>query len=122
MRTGHDPLSAQFAALADPTRRDLLRRLRQGAATISVLATYYPMSRAAVSQHLTVLEQAGLVTRVRRGQWIDCHLTPAALDPAAAWIEEQRAEWSDRFDRLDVHLRECHPSDPTSPTDQGEQP
>ena len=111
-----DLLSTQFAALADPTRRDLLTRLRPGALTVSDLAVHYPMSRAAVSQHLTVLENAGLIQRVPRGQWIDCSLTPAGLDSAAAWLEEQRAEWNDRLDRLEAHLTR------ENKIDQGEQP
>lgn len=112
-----DLLSTQFAALADPTRRDLLTRLRPGALTISDLAPHYPMSRAAVSQHLTVLENAGLIRRSQRGRWIDCSLTPAALDPAAAWLEGQRADWNDRLDRLEAHLTHHD-----SVIDQGEQP
>ena len=100
-----DQLSVAFAALADPTRRDILTRLRSGPLTVSDLAEHYPMSRPAVSQHLTVLEKAGLVARDRRGQWNDCSLAPASLDEAAAWIEQQRAEWTDRFDLLDEHFK-----------------
>ncbi len=100
-----DRLSVVFAALADPTRRDIVTRLRRGPQTVSDLAVLYPMSRPAVSQHLTVLEKAGLVARGRRAQWNDCSLATACLDEAAAWIEQQRADWTERFDLLDEHLR-----------------
>jgi len=99
-----DQLSVAFAALADPTRRDILVRLRSGPLTVSDLAVHYPMSRPAVSQHLTVLEKAGLVARSRRAQWNDCSLATASLDEAAAWIERQRADWTERFDLLEEHL------------------
>ncbi len=101
-----DRLSVAFAALADPTRRDILTRLRSGPLTVSDLAMHYPMSRPAVSQHLTVLEKAGLVARDRRGQWNDCSLATASLDEAAEWIARQRAEWTERFDLFDEHLRD----------------
>lgn len=95
-----------FGALADPTRRDILTRLRKGPLTVSDLAAGYSMSRPAVSQHLTVLEKAGLVQRGRRAQWIDCSLDADSLDEAAAWIEQQRSEWNERFDRLEAHLED----------------
>ncbi|HEV2529689.1 MAG TPA: metalloregulator ArsR/SmtB family transcription factor [Thermomicrobiales bacterium] len=101
----NDRLSVAFAALADPTRRDILVRLREGPSSVGDLAAHYPMSRPAVSQHLAVLEKAGLVTRDRRAQWNDCSLTPVGLDEAAAWIAQQRAEWTERFDLLDEHFR-----------------
>lgn len=72
---------------------------------MSDLAEHYPISRPAVSQHLTLLEKAGLVARDRRGQWNDCTLATAYLDEAASWIEQQRADWTERFDLLDEHLR-----------------
>lgn len=100
-----DPLSVAFAALADPTRRDILVRLRSGPLTVSDLAAHYPMSRPAVSQHLAVLEKAGLVARGRRAQWNDYSLAIASLDEAAAWIEQQRADWTGRFDLLDEHFK-----------------
>ncbi len=99
-----DRLSVAFAALADPTRRDILTRLRGGPLTVGDLAAHYAMSRPAVSQHLTVLEKAGLVSRDRRAQWNVCTLEPAKLDEAAGWLEQQRAECSERFDLLDEHL------------------
>ncbi|MCA9858682.1 MAG: winged helix-turn-helix transcriptional regulator [Thermomicrobiales bacterium] len=99
-----DQLSQTFAALADPTRRDILMRLRDGSRTVSDLAEHYPMSRPAISQHLTVLENAGLIARDRRAQWTDCSLAAASLDEAAAWIAQQRAEWNERFDLLDDYL------------------
>nr|AGO97176.1 AsrR family transcription regulator [Streptomyces sp. CNT-179] len=117
-----DRLSMEFAALADPTRRDILTRLRGGSLTVSDLAEHYPISRAAVSQHLTVLEKAGLVTRDRRGQWIDCALSPLYLDEAAAWIEQQRADWAERFDLLDEHLKSRRERDRETDNDgEGEQ-
>jgi DNA-binding transcriptional ArsR family regulator len=100
-----DRLSMAFAALADPTRRDILTRLRTKSLTVGDLSEHYPMSRPAVSQHLNVLEKAGLVVRDRRAQWRDCSLATATLDEAAAWIEQQRADWAERFDLLDEHLR-----------------
>jgi uncharacterized protein YndB with AHSA1/START domain/DNA-binding transcriptional ArsR family regulator len=99
-----DGLSAAFAALADPTRRSILTRLRTGPLTVGDLAARYAMSRPAVSQHLAVLERAGLVARDRRGQWRECRLETEGLDAAAAWIEAQRAGWVERFDALDEHL------------------
>lgn len=99
-----DPLSMTFSALADPTRRDILARLRKHPLTVSDLAEHYAMSRAGVSQHLTVLERADLVQRSRRGQWMECTLSPAALDPASQWIEQQRVEWKERLDRLEEHI------------------
>lgn len=112
-----DPLSVTFSALADPTRRDILVRLRRRPLAVSELAQHYPMSRAAVSQHLSVLERAELVHRNRRGQWIDCSIDPASLDEAAQWIETQRAEWSERLDRLQDYLSSTPP-----PTDQPTHP
>ncbi|KAA9393692.1 winged helix-turn-helix transcriptional regulator [Kocuria coralli] len=113
-----DSLSVAFAALADPTRRDILRRLRSGSRTVGDLATNYEISRPAVSQHLAVLEKAGLVTRGRRARWNDCSLTSGSLDDAAAWIEEQRAEWDDRLDRLGEHLTNiASDHDPETRTD-----
>ncbi|MEJ7838592.1 MAG: metalloregulator ArsR/SmtB family transcription factor [Thermomicrobiales bacterium] len=82
--TTRDRLSVAFAALADPTRCDILMRLRHGSLAVSDLAANYPMSRPAVSQHLTVLEKAGLVARDRRAQWNDYSLGTASLDRAAA--------------------------------------
>src|SRR4051812_14685759 len=117
-----DPLSIAFAALADPTRRDILQRLRRGPQTAGDLAARYPISRPAVSQHLAVLEKAGLVVRDRRAQWNDCSLTSQSLDDVSAWIEQQRADWSEQFDLLEAHLetRRARKSDPE--THEGEQP
>ncbi len=112
MRAPQEQLSVRFAALADPTRRDLLVRLRPGPATVTDLAANYAVTRVAVSQHLTVLEKAGLITRIPRGRWIDCQFSPSALDPAAAWIAAQQAEWHDRLDRLEAHLIASHPPYP----------
>ncbi|MCH8561821.1 metalloregulator ArsR/SmtB family transcription factor [Nesterenkonia sp. LB17] len=102
-------MSVTFSALADPTRRDILDRLRRRPLTVSELAKHYPMSRAGVSQHLSVLERAELVSRNRRGQWIDCSITPASLDEASQWIENQRRQWNERLDHLEEYLNN-HPS------------
>lgn len=119
-----DQLSVAFAALADPTRRDILTRLRDNRSlTVSELASHYPMSRPAISQHLTVLQKAGLVARDRRAQWNDCSLESSSLDEAAEWIEQQRRDWTKRFDLLDEHLKQRHAGNPTAPNNtQGETP
>lgn len=101
-----DALSLAFGALADPTRRDILTRLKSGPVTVSELASNYAMSRPAVSQHLTVLESAGLIARERRAQWRECRLEDDGLDDASTWIAEQKAEWAERFDLLEQHLRD----------------
>src|SRR5699024_10158864 len=106
-----DRLSSSFAALADPTRRDILLRLRTGPLTVSTLATYYPMSRPAVSQHVAVLEKAGLVERNRRAQWTECSLTQDRLNEVGGWIEQQRTAWNERFDRREDYLAKEKPPD-----------
>jgi DNA-binding transcriptional ArsR family regulator len=100
-----DALDAVFSALADPTRRAILARLVDGGATVTELAEPFPISLPAVSRHLKVLENAGLITRDRSAQWRPSHLRPEALRDAMSWIETYRALWDERLDRLDVHLR-----------------
>ena len=100
-----DQLSRTFAALADPTRRAILARLSEGEATVNELAGPLPMSLPAVSRHLKVLEQAGLITRGRTAQWRPCRLEPKPLEEVAGWVGTYRRFWEDSFDRLDEHLR-----------------
>lgn len=99
-----DPLSKVFAALADPTRRDMLVRLGTADATVSELAERYPISLPAVSRHLKVLEQAGLIARTHQAQWRTSSLRAQPLSDAASWMEHLTSLWSERFDRLDLHL------------------
>jgi DNA-binding transcriptional ArsR family regulator len=97
-------LDAMFAALADPTRRDIVVRLSEGEATVKDLAAPYSMSLQAVSQHIAVLERCGLVSRGRHRQTRPCRLEPEGLRAAASWIEESRRVWVERMDRLETHL------------------
>lgn len=99
-----DALSLTFAALADPTRRAILARLARGEATVSALAEPFDISLPAISRHLKVLERAGLVVRGREAQWRPCQLQPEPLTHAARWLEDHRAAWTARFDRLDRYL------------------
>jgi DNA-binding transcriptional ArsR family regulator len=101
-----DPLSATFAALADPTRRAILARLASGEASVTELAEPFEMSMPAVSKHLKVLERAGLIARGRDAQFRPCRLEAAPLKDAADWVEEYRQFWEQSFDRLDEYLRE----------------
>ena len=101
-----DQLSRTFAALADPTRRAILERLAAGEASVTDLAEPFAMSLPAVSKHLKVLERAGLITRSREAQWRLCRLEAAPLRDVAAWTEDYRRHWEERFDRLDDFLRE----------------
>ena len=101
-----DRLSATFSALADPTRRAILARLALGETTVSELAEPFSMSLPAVSKHLKVLERAGLIARGREAQWRPCRIEVNALKPVDDWLENYRRLWEERFDRLDVYLRE----------------
>jgi len=97
-------LDVLFTALSDRTRRDIVARLSTGEATVKELAEPYAMSMQAVSQHIRVLERAGLISQGRHRQTRPCRLEPAALQAALSWIEESRRTWSDRMDRLETHL------------------
>ena len=99
-----DGLSRVFAALADPTRRDLVARLAGGDATVGELAAPYDVSVQAVSKHLKVLEDAGLVSRSRDAQRRPCHLEAGVFDLMTKWIERYRREAEERFARLDAVL------------------
>src|SRR5215467_1138902 len=104
--THSQQLDATFAALADPTRRAILARLATGEATVSELAKPFAISQPAVSKHLKVLENAGLISRGRDAQWRPARLETKALDDVSAWIERYRKMWEDRLDRLDAYLSE----------------
>jgi DNA-binding transcriptional ArsR family regulator len=97
-------LDRTFAALSDPTRRAILARLASGDATVSELAQPLPISIQAVSKHLKVLEEAGLITRGRTAQLRPSHLEGAALKEAADWIEGYRSFWERGFKRMEKRL------------------
>src|SRR3712207_3899777 len=99
-----EQLSRTFAALADPTRRDLVARLAVADATLTELATSYDVSVQAVSKHLKVLEEAGLVRRTKDAQRRPCHLEAEVLDLMTGWIERRRREVEERYQRLDEVL------------------
>ena len=99
-----DQLSNVFAAVADPTRRTIVRMLARGPATISEIAKPFPVSFNAVSKHLMVLERAGLVQREVRGRERVCRLRPRALRRANAWLEQYRQFWEVRLDALEAYV------------------
>ena len=101
-----DQLSLTFSALADPTRRALLARLADGEATVNELAEPFPMTLQAISKHLKVLENAGLITRGRNAQWRPCQLRAAPLAEVTDWLEHYRQFWETSFDRLAAHLQQ----------------
>jgi len=107
-----DPLSAKFAALADPTRRAILARLCEGEASVNDLAEPFDMSLPAVSKHLKVLEKAGLISRGREAQWRPARLEPMGLKGVAEWLEHYRRFWDASFDRLDAYLKKIQKGDP----------
>jgi DNA-binding transcriptional ArsR family regulator len=98
------PLDAVFGALADPTRRAILERLTEGEATVSQLARPFDMSLPAVSRHLRVLEQAGLLARRRDGRLQHCRLVEDPLMEAVGWIVHYGAFWEERLDSLEAFL------------------
>jgi DNA-binding transcriptional ArsR family regulator len=102
-------LDAVYAAISHPVRREVLERLRPRAATVTELAEPFKMSLAAVSKHIRVLEDAGLVRRTVRGREHHLSLEPSALVSAAGWLEKYRTFWEDGLDRLDQKLRRDRP-------------
>ena len=100
-----DRLSATFAALSDPTRRKILARLAKGEASVGELAAPFEISLPAISRHLKVLQQAGLIERKTEAQWRRCNLNPGPLMEAADWIESYRDFWEARFDALEDFLK-----------------
>ncbi|MBK6688803.1 MAG: winged helix-turn-helix transcriptional regulator [Deltaproteobacteria bacterium] len=99
-------LDATFSALADPTRRAIVARLAKGDATVLELAAPFDISLPAISRHLKVLEQAGLIARGRDAQRRPCRLRPEALAPVSEWVEHTQQAWEARLERLDDYLRE----------------
>jgi DNA-binding transcriptional ArsR family regulator len=101
-----DPLSATFAALADPTRRAILARLASGEASVTELAEPFDMSMPAVSKHLKVLENAGLIGRTREAQWRPCRIEAQPLKEVADWVAHYERFWEKTLERLGEYLRE----------------
>jgi DNA-binding transcriptional ArsR family regulator len=101
-----DQLSVTLAAIADPTRRAILERLAEGEATVGELAEPFEMSLPAISKHLKVLEQAGLIERGRDAQWRPCRIAAGPLKEVADWVGRYRNHWEESLDRLDAYLRE----------------
>lgn len=106
-----DALDLVYAALSDPTRRAMVERLVRGPASVSELARPLKMSLPAVSQHLKVLEESGLVSSRKVGRVRTCRIQPRRLDAAQTWIAEQRALWEARFDRMEELLLKGEPKD-----------
>jgi DNA-binding transcriptional ArsR family regulator len=110
-----DSLSATLAALADPTRRAIVARLAQGEASVNELSAPFSISQPAISKHLKVLEQAGLISRGRVAQSRPCRLEAAPLRDLAGWLETYRRFWDQSFDRLDAYLKELQKGNPDEP-------
>ena len=126
--TEEDQLNRAFAALADPLRRRLVARLALGDATVNELAAPFAVTLQAVSKHLRVLEDAGLITRSRDAQRRPCHLEPTAFGPLAAWIDAYRVRTEEKYRRLDAVLatqaeqEDGREADQTAAQQRGHQP
>jgi DNA-binding transcriptional ArsR family regulator len=97
-------LTLKMAALADPTRRAIIKRLQQGEATVTELAAPFAMSQPAISRHLKTLEDAGLILRSREAQKRPCRLAPDGLSEIARWMNDHREMWENTLDRLEAYL------------------
>jgi len=121
-----DPLSRVFSALADPTRRDIVARLASGDATVNELAEPYAVTVQAVSKHLKVLEDAGLVTRSREAQRRPVHLEAEVFDLLTRWLERYRRQAEERYRRLDDVLQampdDAGPHSSPQPPETGARP
>lgn len=111
-----DRLSLVFSALADPTRRAILARLLESDATVNELAEPFTISLPAISRHLKVLENAGLITRSKNAQWRRSSLEIGPLQEVTDWMEPYRAFWDTSFDRLEAHLKRIR-EDPPDPSE-----
>jgi DNA-binding transcriptional ArsR family regulator len=100
-----DPLTTTLAALADPTRRAIVARLALGEASVTELCKPFALSQPAISKHLKVLENAGVISRGRSAQFRPCRLEAARLQGVASWLDEFSRLWEQRLDRLDAHLQ-----------------
>jgi DNA-binding transcriptional ArsR family regulator len=118
---GLDRLDAVFGALADPTRRSILIRLADGAATVGELAAPFTISQPAISQHLKVLERAGLISRERLGTARLSHLEAEPLREATAWLARYRDFWQESYDRLDELLAELQQDRPPGHEDRADE-
>lgn len=118
--TPEDQLSDIFAALANATRRAILARLARGEATVNELAEPFDVSLPAISKHIKVLEEVGLITQTRKAQYRPCALAPAPLQAVASWTDQYRHIWETSFDRMDAYLDELNaesaPEDDPGPT------
>jgi DNA-binding transcriptional ArsR family regulator len=106
---GNATLDNAFRALADPTRRAILARLRRGEAGVLELAEPFPISQPAVTKHLKVLESAGLISRHRRSRQHLCRLEPGRLKDVADWLGTYREFWEDSYARLDEYVETLEP-------------
>src|ERR1700730_16362567 len=100
----NDPVSRAFAALADPTLREILERVEEGPGGVVELAAASTLTQPAITKHLKVLERAGLIGRGRDGHRRPARLQLEGLLPVDDWLRSAHAEWSDRLDRLNAHL------------------
>jgi DNA-binding transcriptional ArsR family regulator len=106
MTTETDTLTQTFAALANPTRRAILARLAEGEATVNELAEPFEMSLPAISQHIKVLERAGLIIQGQQAQYRPCTIEVAPLKEIASWTEQYRHIWETSFDRMDNYINQ----------------
>ncbi|WP_434019731.1 ArsR/SmtB family transcription factor [Paraoerskovia sediminicola] len=111
-KDGSDGLDRAFLALADPVRRAIIARLSRGPATVNELAEPFTITKQAVSQHIQVLEKAGLITRTREGQKRPCHLDAAALEALTSWIDQYRLATERRYRNLDGLLTQMQTEEP----------
>lgn len=132
LSTPDDHLSDIFAALANTTRRAILARLADGEATVNELAEPFDVSLPAISKHIKVLEEVGLITQTRKAQYRPCRLDTAPLQAVAGWTEQYRHIWETSFDRMDAYLDRIQadaprpdttkPDNTESDTNNGEEP
>lgn len=108
MRSDDDRLSQTFAALANSTRRAILAHLAEGEATVNELAEPFRMSLPAISQHIKVLERAGLITQGQKAQYRPCTIDITPLMEISNWTEQYRHIWEARFDRIDDYIKQIN--------------